>query len=505
MRVARAIFGNANSIGRESIDGRERDCVIRTRDEILIVEATLEPKKEKTEYDAKKTHDLVTALRKINNIPVNGLLVVFHEPTDSQREIERKYKSTLRLVSFRDFLSRLMDGSQYLSNRMNYRFGSIIDPRTDSSVPKSLKYVEVPLVKINKERNELLPTSLAEGVISKSGRYVITGDFGVGKSMTLRHIFGILSDKYRKHETRSVPIYLNLRDHAGQRRPSETLRTHCEDIGFPFPNDIVNAWRAGYVTLILDGFDEISSPGWGRSLSKLREYRYSAMELIRTFVSETPTTSTIILAGRSNYFDTNAEMRRALAIDEEWNHFIVDELNSTHVEKLLSSLGAKHSVPDWLPARPLLLSYFASQSANQDVSGVLEAMTPAEGWDNFLDRISTRESTQRAIISADTVRLILNRLATYARREPDGLGRISTQEISKVFEDIAGYTPDDDAQGLLLRLPGLRPHASGDGTRSFIDSDFAGALKGGDIANYIIDPYGFADRDIFRLKTQSAH
>ena len=383
--------------------------------------------------------------------------------------------------------------------RGNHRFGSIVDPRDESDViAKKVNFIEVPLTDIV-TGNSLSPTDLVTRLSEANARILLYGEYGIGKSMTARFIFNALAKRYRDGVSSRVTVFLNLREHTGQRRPSEALRTHCEDIGFERPNDLVAAWKAGYVIPILDGFDEMSSPGWGRSLSKIREYRYAAMGLIREFIEQTPSNLPVALLGRSNYFDHFDEMKKSLGITSYWTCYTIDQLDETQANKLLRSLGHNAAVPDWVPPRPLMLSYYASISVGSDFRGNSRGISAAEGWDNFFDRLSAREARQREpVVTPETVRIILHNLATLARREPDGLGKFSIQEMSDVFSEIAGYFPDEDAQGLLLRLPGLRPHASGDGSRAFVDISFASALKGGDIAEYILDPFNQQRKERFR-------
>ena len=74
---------------------------------------------------------------------------------------------------------------------------------------------------------------------------------------------------------------------------------------------MVRAWRAGYVVLMLDGFDEIASVGWSGSTQKLKEIRSNSMRLVREFIRNTPDGPGVIVSGRSHFFNNGQEMASA--------------------------------------------------------------------------------------------------------------------------------------------------------------------------------------------------
>ena len=116
---------------------------------------------------------------------------------------------------------------------------------------------------------------------------------------------------------------------------------------------------------------------------------------------------------------------------------------------------------------------------------------PAVGWDLLLDKIVTREAEIEAGIDGQTVRRILERLATRVRTSQDGLGPLSPDSIIQAFSDICGYSPDERGMVLLQRLPGLGVCLEGDNSRTFIDEDFADACRAGDLLAFIESPFDF--------------
>ena len=48
---------------------------------------------------------------------------------------------------------------------------------------------------------------------------------------------------------------------------------HAGQIGFPSPHQLVQAWHANYLFILLDGFDELATQAWSGSPERLRENR----------------------------------------------------------------------------------------------------------------------------------------------------------------------------------------------------------------------------------------
>lgn len=288
-RVARLLWSDDAFSGAAVIEGRERDGIFETRDAINVVECTISRSRDKAVDDAKKTAEIVQKFRKANVKHINGWLVTLHEPTADQRTATQRFSHSVRLLSFDQFRSLLFDGAEYLRSRSGYRFGSVADPITRAALTDVKHYVPIDLFETGTQQAVDL-NGLGENIkAGNSTRCVLLGEYGSGKSVTLRHIFFKLKDFYQKELSHSVPIYLNLRDHTGQRDPVEALERHARNIAYPGNSgDLVRAWRAGFTTLLLDGFDEMATTGWGGSLQKVRAHRYSGMTLVRKFIAESP-------------------------------------------------------------------------------------------------------------------------------------------------------------------------------------------------------------------------
>jgi hypothetical protein len=475
------------------VEGRERDGVFETEDCIHLIEATVSRSMDKAVQDSKK---LATHAKKLQvqnpQKAVKCWFITRDEPTADQRTALRNNGGTVTPASFAQFQGKLIDVTSYLTLRANYPFGSVRDPAT-GSVDAEVEYISLDV--IQSENQHAWSIDEIRSDLLAGGRFIILGDYGSGKSMTLREVYRGLRAAYLKNRTPRFPIYLNLRDHFGQTNPAEVLERHGRNIGFPHPHHLVRAWRAGYVVLLIDGFDELTTLGIQGIWKKLQEIRFRAMEVVRQFIREQPISSGVALVGRAHFFDSERERKSALGLSLSFKELTLNEFSDEQIQTYLGKRGLRASVPNWMPSRPLLVGYLAA-------SGVLEqafssdspvrtqlATDPAEGWDFIVERICAREAEIEAGIDGQTIRRILERLATMARQAPSGLGPLSREEIIKAFSDVCGYQPDEKGLVLLQRLPGLGIDRAEEGTRVFLDEDLADICRAGDVGRFLIDPY----------------
>lgn len=460
-----------------------------------IVECTVSTKRDKASDDAKKTAELVQKFRKTTHKHVNGWLVTLKEPTADQRTAVQKFSHSVRILGFEQFRSQLFNGAEYLRCRSTYKFGSVADPISRAAIVGENHFVPIDLFSENSQSLVDQQSYLKELILGQLVRTVLLGEYGSGKSMTLRNAFFQFRNAYLQNKAHIAPIYLNLRDHTGQSNPVEALERHARLIGYPgSSSDLVRAWRGGFVALLLDGFDEMATTGWGGSLQKVRAHRYSGMTLIRGFIQDSPADTSIIIAGRHNFFDNPKEMSESLGVERGFNILHTHDFSEAQAQEFLRSLGILVELPDWLPRRPLLLAYLAKRGFLQGSVVDGEAtLTPADGWDHLLTMICEREAQQDSRLDPDSVRALLERLATLARSTEDGRGRIDIITIQNTFRDIVGFPPDDAAQQFILRLPALGPSSAEDSSREFVDPQVADAARAGDVVRFIEHPYDHAE------------
>lgn len=478
-RIARQLWPTASLSGATNIDGQERDGYFETEECIYIIEATCDRKKSKAEHDATKLQKVILKKRGGEKAVV-GYLVTLDEPTADQRDVVAKIKNkhsvTINILSFSQFRAKIIKVDEYLSLRKEYFFGSIHNPTTGIYDDK-LKYID------NAAFDEMSCAWSVHDIcesVANGDRFVIIGDYGAGKSMTLRAIYKKLVDKYYKKATCKFPVYINLREHQKQFDIDEILERHARKLGFENKSSLVKAWNLGYCHLILDGFDEMMSTGLSAKKRKMRDIRYNIVKPIRDFISNAREGVGIVVAGRQSYFDTNMERAKSLGTSK-FKELKIGDFSNEHVEEFLEVYGIDASLPAWIPTRPLLLGTLL-------LKGYLEigstTFDPAVGWDMLLTEIAERESRiESAGVDADAIRMFLETLATIARNTDDGLGSLTYENITAAFSFACEYEPNEDTLVLLLRLPGLGYDPNDHNIRRFIDKDFADACAAGFLFN----------------------
>lgn len=488
LRIARALWPAAAYSGASKVDGQERDGIFETDECVHLVEATTSRRKDKAEKDIGKLVKLAQKYqKKAISKATRCWFITRDEPTVDQRKVAEKHRAMLNALSFAQFQSHLIDSMSYLASRDQYHFGSVRNPATGIGEP-AVDFIEVMLSKVSGE-GVVSPGDLVDQ-LSNAGRVVVLGDYGAGKSMTLRYLYRKLSGIHRSGTTPQFPVYINLRDHYGQNDPAEVIERHARNIGYPNPFHLVRAWRAGYVHLLLDGFDEITTLNIQGLWTKLRDNRYRAMEAVRRLAKEHPEGAGLVIAGRAHFFDSDRERRSALGLPVGFSEYSLNEFNDDQIREYFEKSGLTGVVPTWLPARPLLVAYLAAKGLLSEVLSE-EVADPAFGWNLLLDNVSSREAEIEAGIDGGSVRKILERLATKARATAGGLGPISPDTLISAFSEICGYSPDERGMVLLQRLPGLGSDRDEENTRAFIDEDYADACRAGDLVYFVESPFQY--------------
>lgn len=496
-RIARAKWPSAQYSGAEMLDGRERDGIFETDDSVHFIEATVSASADKAKDDTKKLYRAIFEHNRAGTLKAGiGWFITKNEPTANQRqEVLEHGKGQVRAVSFSQFQQTLIDVRSYLAARRNHGFGSVKDFASAAKAP-AIPYVEIGLSDKTGAKTFLV-NELTDSLLA-GGHFVITGQYGAGKSMTLREVFLRLAEKYALGKTHKFPVFINLREHSGQRHPVEILERHARSIGFESPSSLIRAWRAGFVVLLADGFDEITSLGVQGSWKKLRDLRMRSLEGIRKLIRESAETG-IVVTGRSHYFESDRELSNALGLRDA-SILSVDEFTEPQMKSFLSRFPGEHSpstFPAWLPTRPLLLGYLASRKLLADLSGQDSLPDAVDGWDYLLSRIYEREAEIETNLDGATLRRILERAATVARSTEDGLGPIARSELFTVFKEVCGYEPDEQGVLAIQRLPGLGIYRAEDESRCFVDSELADVCKGHELSKFLQSPYDTAKEGVW--------
>ncbi len=420
-----------------------------------------------------------------------GLLVTLHEPTPDQKQVikTKKYDRTTRIISFDELRAQLFDTLTYINNREKKRFGSVYD-HVDNNFEIPLSDFVEPTILDQETDATVSFIELSEDLLLGK-RYVFMAEYGVGKSMVLRHLFHRMVKKVRAKKHFRTPIAINLREHLGQTEPVELLERHARANAVD-PQKLVAAWNAGYVDLLIDGFDELSTRGWTGDIRRLKEYRRATHSVVRKLIKETPSQCGIFIAGREGYFDSISEMREALGVlNPQFRVCKILPFDEMQASDFLTKKGYSGVIPEWLPTRPLLLSYLVAKklllaAVSAEVSGDFPRGT---AWLGLIDMISQRESEQLEGVDKESLMRFLGALGIHARQTPGGQTSFSPQHMESLFSDVAGVTIMEDERNLLLRLPGLGAAQDSALNRSFIDFDFLNVCCALPVLEYLRDPY----------------
>lgn len=503
-RIARSLWPSAGVGGATIIDGNEIDGMFVTDEIVFLIEATIERTRKKVEGDFKKLELKRSYLReKYPDHVFRGFIVTQDEPTAEQNGVIPSSKNWARVLSFRSFFSKLVDADQYLHLRANAPFGSASDPFTGSKQLINTVYVPTPYRQKGQAKTYSNLEIVNEVASPSARRFLITGDFGVGKSFGLREVFRGLESIYRSGSTFRFPVFVNLRDHQGQTDPDEVLSRHARRIGFD-QQQLVRAWRGDCVSLILDGFDELVAAGWSDFVKTGADARRSACEIVRKFISESAASTPILLSGRESYFDSPKEMISVLSASK-FVHINLDEFSAEqaieYVSKTLKLPKAGIFLPGWLPHKPLLLGYCAARGvlakAQDDANAIVD---DGEGWDWLLDQISIREAETSGGVDPSKIRNLIEQIALQARRHLDRLGSIDVDAMERAFGQVFGKLPDPQVRKILDRMPGLT-WGDQSGTRRFIDEHFFSAAQAGSVFSFIQSPHQ-VDIESFRNTQQ---
>jgi hypothetical protein len=495
-RVARAMWPDAEDGGAELVDGREVDGLFHTAEVVHMVEASMSRKVEKAKEVGPKLQRHLKKHRASGGLFAKAWFVTNDDPTAEQKKVLRDFDPSIQVLSFDQFRAKLIDGREYLKLRNEAPWGSAVDPVTEDRrglgvyVPRQVSFLRAS--GIANTHDSLSVKELAD-LLTEGTSAALVGDYGVGKSVTVREVHKELAVRYLKGTDTRFPVTLNLRNHYGQTDPAEALHRHARQIGFPHGYQLVQAWLAGFVYILLDGFDELATQGWSGSPERLRDNRRAATKLISEFTAHRAHGPGYLVAGRRYYFDSLTELSSCIFGSGGHAILALGDFTPEQAQNFLKGLaGQQKALPPWLPARPLLLGYLAAEKDmisridNGDVIG----MSPAQGWDWLLPQICQRESFIKNGMDGPAVRAILERLASIARSTPQGVGPFSPFDIVDAFVRVRNQRPSDEEITLLQRLPGLGGREdSEEGTRSFIDVDLASAAQAGDIRAFIRDPY----------------
>lgn len=477
----------------DNLSIRELDGIIRHRDGTHLIMATISTKLEKAKEDCKKLDVAAKLEARPDGLPTTKWFVTKHQL--NAEHIAYAKKSGIICLTLEQFRKRFFDGGSYITKRRNLPFGSARNLRDGSLTIPDDEFVELPMNLDEGISAGKAPLSVGlkeiEGRLAAGRIIIMLAPFGSGKSLSVREIFFDLSKLYRKEKTQRVPVPINLREHWGAEFSDEILERHARSIGFLPRENLTVAWRGGMATLILDGFDEVATQvvATPEKKSFMREARYKALSAARDLISKSPRDVGLLIVGRDHYFDNPQEMLHSLGLTGRNIDVVrLEEFTEDQAETFLKKNGAPTKLPDWLPRKPLILGYLAHRDLLKEILDIDSSQGFGYAWDEFLRLICERESThERGVMDADSLRRLLERLASLVRTTASGVGPITGRELAEAYMAETGQAASEGVLMQLQRLPGLTPRDQDPTARSFIDADMLAALQGSAVARFILE------------------
>jgi len=421
--------------GSENIGGTQIDGVFRAPECTHLVEMTVERAMEKVRSDINK---LIAAKRteEQNAYLVDCWMVTLSESTQDQRALA--HSSKVHLVTIDEFLEPILCKQEYQYLRSKYAFGSVGDPAGKDSADKIVRY-PTPMC-IRSTGKDITVEQLAER-LQRGDAIVLLGDFGAGKSLTVREVFYHL-DRRAADSLHAFPVAINLREHWGQSFGTEMVNRHAELIGSQNGGKFYMAAREGFVTFLLDGFDELAPQPWAYDRATLQGIRKHALAAVRHLMETKPNKSGVLISGRNHYFSNESELCEAIGLPAE-SVMIVDlrALSDHEAKEFLAKHGVVISLARWLPKRPLFLSYLARMGYTNEFAGIADESDVGLAWRRVIEMVCEREARVSLATQKHTVHAILCRLAHDMRGKQSKLGPIRDQDLEQAFRKVTGHQP----------------------------------------------------------------
>lgn len=474
----------------------ELDGIVQLEDVTHLIMATVSTRLDKVKEDVEKLGEAEKFESRKGN-PVGKWLIT--EKQLEAQHIDHARRNQVKVLTLTQFRDRVFDGAEYLSKRKNHMFGSARDLKDGSITISETEYVGLPILLTDyDDRGRRTSASVRNVEVKDVANMLIAGNiivltapFGAGKSLTTREIFFELRKKYFSDGHQSlIPLVVNLREHWGQPHGDEILDRHARIIGFSNKANLTSAWRAGLVTLMLDGFDELATQAVvnHENLNFMREARFISLEGVRDLTLKIPREAGVLICGRDHYFDDMNELIKTLGlVGRSFKLCTLGEFSEDKAHEFLKKHEISHDLPDWLPRKPLILGYLAHRGLLARIVDIDSTKGFGYAWDEFLRLICEREAAhEKSVMDSEILRKVLECLACDVRTTASGTGPITSVQLTEAYKAKVGQNPTEGVLMQLQRLPGLAQRDQDASNRSFIDEDLLSALQGSAAADMIL-------------------
>lgn len=448
----------------ERIGGVNFDAVLHvSNEEVVLIEITEEHSLEKVRGDISKIA-AVKLKYLTEGVLARAYIVLTREPTAGMVELAKELK--ISITSIDGFVKQAFDYSSYTNLRNDVAFGSAINPTTGE--PDKNNYIPVVYTDESERKKFNLQDICAK--LERGEKIVLLGDYGTGKSRCTREVFSLFTSTPTPGS--NFLLAINLREHWGATTGIEIIAGHLQRLGMSDAVDrTMQLLRAGHITLILDGFDEVGSQTFGTNQDRRASIRKIALQGIRELITSTP--AGVLITGRPHYFNSHQEMYESLGINVRSQSYTLikcaTEFDTNQAKIYLSNIGLTSSVPEWLPRKPLMFQILAEIDSSEADRILSEAWGEIGFWGQFIDTVCIREAKIHTSIDPVSVREVLTNLVKNTRLGDRELGRLTPKDVNKAYEAATGMAPDESGQLMLSRLCTLGRIEPESPDRQFVD------------------------------------
>jgi len=471
---------------QELINGVVYDVVIHlTSQRLVVVEATISTELRKIREDLTRLSMARLHMLMERHSIVEPYLVLRNDP--SPDIIATANGLNIEVMSLRQIKGRLFDFTSYRSQRENNPFGSAV--LSESGQQDRSEYTPVTYVGPT-GNSDITIENICSRLVAHE-QIVLVGEYGTGKSRCIQECFIRLSE--RADSAFCYPIAINLRDCWGLETADEIVSRHLRRMGLSDMIDrVLRLLGAGSVALLLDGFDELGTQSWSDEVARLQDLRARALRGTRDLIAVSK--GGVLIAGREHYFDGNKEMLAALGLRAGATIISCKtEFTVPEMKVYLRDRRIDRQPPEWLPRRPLMVQILSSF----DEQTLLDVISVKSGavkfWSLFVRAFCEREAKAKDMLDADTIQLIMQRLARLTRAKPSDVGPLTQTEIKSAFEAILGTTAIEESRVILQRLSGLGRVSNETDDRRFVDTYLLDGFRALDTQSLLAS----GDRSVF--------
>lgn len=467
--LAGIIFGGSFRPNR--LNGVNLDAFFqKDDDEIIIIEITKQFSLEKVREDIAKLK-IIKIQKSSEGCVVRAYIILQKPPTAAMLDAASSAK--IKVLTIQQLYNQAFNQKEYTELRSRNVFGSAVDPVTGDNDRSEFINVQY----FDKKQN-ILELDDFEKLLNSKNKLILLGEYGTGKSRCIRELFDRISRKYL--ENQKFVLAINLREHWGAQTGIEIISGHLARCGMTQEIDkLMKLINLGYVTILLDGFDEIGSQTFIDSSIERFSARKRAMLGVSDLI-QLSRKSGILITGREHYFNNNQELLSAFGITESINLQILNcqkEFTEKQALEYLRKLGYTSTLPKWLPKKPLIFQVIESME-QKDAKEILSSTNGQVGfWGQFIDAVCHREvKIHNNAIDVQTVRGVLNYLAKTVRKNNDEKGRLTPKDFDNAYKDLTGIEPDEAGRLMLSRLCTLGRIEPETPDRCFVDDYIFQAL-----------------------------